>query len=99
MNDGKNGASAHEFVAQIGVTYKTACFMMLHLREAMIDAKQAADAAATCKRTQLITSTRPSAPRATKKAIRKRHFAAWCAAEPGPSLLLKKAGSRLCGAA
>jgi hypothetical protein len=26
-------------------------------------------------------------------------FAAWCAAEPGPSLLVRKAGARFCEAA
>jgi transposase-like protein len=42
MNAGKNGVSAHEIHRQIGVTYKTAWFMMHRLREAMIDAKPAA---------------------------------------------------------
>jgi transposase-like protein len=37
MNSGKNGVSAHEIHRQIGVTYKTAWFMMHRLREAMID--------------------------------------------------------------
>jgi transposase-like protein len=35
MNSGKNGVSAHEIHRQIGVTYKTAWFMMHRLREAM----------------------------------------------------------------
>jgi transposase-like protein len=35
MNAGKNGVSAHEIHRQIGVTYKTAWFMMHRLREAM----------------------------------------------------------------
>lgn len=39
MNSGKNGVSAQEIHRQIGVTYKTAWFMMHRLREAMIDAK------------------------------------------------------------
>jgi transposase-like protein len=34
---GKNGCSAHEIHRQIGVTYKTAWFMMHRLREAMTD--------------------------------------------------------------
>jgi transposase-like protein len=42
MNAGKNGVSAHEIHRQIGVTYKTAWFMMHRLREAMIVAKPAA---------------------------------------------------------
>lgn len=36
MNSGKNGVSAHEIHRSIGVTYKTAWFMMHRLREAMI---------------------------------------------------------------
>lgn len=36
MNSGKNGVSAHEIHRQLGVTYKTAWFMMHRLREAMI---------------------------------------------------------------
>jgi transposase-like protein len=36
MNSGKNGVSAHEIHRNIGVTYKTAWFMMHRLREAMI---------------------------------------------------------------
>jgi transposase-like protein len=39
MNSGKNGVSAHEIHRQLGVTYKTAWFMMHRLREAMTDAK------------------------------------------------------------
>ena len=35
MNSGKNGVSAHEIHRTIGVTYKTAWFMMHRLREAM----------------------------------------------------------------
>nr|HEV8009646.1 IS1595 family transposase [Bradyrhizobium sp.] len=35
MNSGKNGASAHEIHRTLGVTYKTAWFMMHRLREAM----------------------------------------------------------------
>ncbi len=35
MNSGKNGVSAHEIHRSIGVTYKTAWFMMHRLREAM----------------------------------------------------------------
>jgi transposase-like protein len=37
FNQGKNGVSAHEIHRQIGVTYKTAWFMMHRLREAMTD--------------------------------------------------------------
>ena len=37
LNQGKNGASAHEIHRQIGVSYKTAWFMMHRLREAMAD--------------------------------------------------------------
>src|SRR6185436_20262342 len=37
MNSGKNGVSAHEIHRQIGVSYKTAWFMMHRLREAMAD--------------------------------------------------------------
>jgi transposase-like protein len=37
LNAGKNGASAHEIHRQIGVTYKTAWFMMHRLREAMAE--------------------------------------------------------------
>lgn len=36
MNSGKNGVSAHEIHRQLGVTYKTAWFIMHRLREAMI---------------------------------------------------------------
>lgn len=36
INSGKNGVSAHEIHRNIGVTYKTAWFMMHRLREAMI---------------------------------------------------------------
>jgi transposase-like protein len=35
LNSGKNGVSAHEIHRTIGVTYKTAWFMMHRLREAM----------------------------------------------------------------
>src|SRR5712672_730420 len=35
MNSGKNGVSAHEIHRTLGVTYKTAWFMMHRLREAM----------------------------------------------------------------
>jgi transposase-like protein len=35
FNQGKNGVSAHEIHRQLGVTYKTAWFMMHRLREAM----------------------------------------------------------------
>src|SRR6476646_5927110 len=35
LNSGKNGVSAHEIHRNIGVTYKTAWFMMHRLREAM----------------------------------------------------------------
>ena len=35
LNSGKNGVSAHEIHRSIGVTYKTAWFMMHRLREAM----------------------------------------------------------------
>jgi transposase-like protein len=37
FNSGKNGVSAHEIHRTLGVTYKTAWFMMHRLREAMID--------------------------------------------------------------
>jgi transposase-like protein len=37
FNQGKNGVSAHEIHRSIGVTYKTAWFMMHRLREAMDD--------------------------------------------------------------
>jgi transposase-like protein len=37
FNQGKNGVSAHEIHRSLGVTYKTAWFMMHRLREAMID--------------------------------------------------------------
>ncbi len=37
INSGKNGVSAHEIHRTIGVTYKTAWFMMHRLREAMAD--------------------------------------------------------------
>lgn len=37
FNQGKNGASAHEMHRQLGVTYKTAWFMMHRLREAMAE--------------------------------------------------------------
>ena len=37
LNSGKNGVSAHEIHRTIGVTYKTAWFMMHRLREAMAD--------------------------------------------------------------
>lgn len=39
LNSGKNGASAHEIHRTIGVSYKTAWFMMHRLREAMRDLK------------------------------------------------------------
>jgi transposase-like protein len=39
LNAGKNGASAHEIHRQVGVTYKTAWFMMHRLREAMAELK------------------------------------------------------------
>ena len=35
LNQGKKGASAHEIHRSIGVSYKTAWFMMHRLREAM----------------------------------------------------------------
>ena len=41
FNQGKNGASAHEIHRQVGVTYKTAWFMMHRLREAMAELKPA----------------------------------------------------------
>jgi transposase-like protein len=37
FNSGKNGVSAHEIHRNLGVTYKTAWFMMHRLREAMTD--------------------------------------------------------------
>jgi len=37
FNSGKNGTSAHEIHRTLGVTYKTAWFMMHRLREAMTD--------------------------------------------------------------
>lgn len=37
FNQGKNGVSAHEIHRTLGVTYKTAWFMMHRLREAMTD--------------------------------------------------------------
>ncbi len=37
FNSGKNGVSAHEIHRSLGVTYKTAWFMMHRLREAMND--------------------------------------------------------------
>ena len=37
MNSAKNGVSAHEIHRTVGVTYKTAWFMMHRLREAMTD--------------------------------------------------------------
>jgi transposase-like protein len=39
FNSGKNGVSAHEIHRNLGVTYKTAWFMMHRLREAMADLK------------------------------------------------------------
>jgi transposase-like protein len=39
FNQGKNGVSAHEIHRNLGVTYKTAWFMMHRLREAFIDLK------------------------------------------------------------
>lgn len=39
MNSAKNGVSAHEIHRTLGVTYKTAWFMMHRLREAMTDLK------------------------------------------------------------
>jgi transposase-like protein len=41
VNQGKNGASAHEIHRQLGVTYKTAWFMMHRLRGAMTDTASA----------------------------------------------------------
>lgn len=41
MNSGKNGVSAHEIHRSIGVTYKTAWFMMHRLREAMSEVASA----------------------------------------------------------
>ena len=41
LQQGKNGASAHEIHRSIGVSYKTAWFMMHRLREAMVDLKPA----------------------------------------------------------
>lgn len=38
VNSNKNGVSAHEIHRTLGVTYKTAWFMMHRLREAMTDA-------------------------------------------------------------
>jgi hypothetical protein len=37
LNQGKNGCSAHEIHRNIGVTYKTAWFMVHRLREAMTE--------------------------------------------------------------
>lgn len=37
FNSGKNGCSAHEIHRNLGVTYKTAWFMMHRLREAMVE--------------------------------------------------------------
>lgn len=37
FNSGKNGVSAHEIHRNLGVTYKTAWFMMHRIREAMTD--------------------------------------------------------------
>jgi len=37
FNSGKNGVSAHEIHRSLGITYKTAWFMMHRLREAMAD--------------------------------------------------------------
>ena len=42
FNSGKNGVSAHEIHRSIGVTYKTAWFMMHRLREAMSDMESSA---------------------------------------------------------
>jgi transposase-like protein len=56
FNSGKNGVSAHEIHRTLGVTYKTAWFMMHRLREAM----------------RRGTATHPSARRATAKATATR---------------------------
>jgi transposase-like protein len=39
LNQGKNGASAHEIHRSLGITYKTAWFLCHRIREAMIDQK------------------------------------------------------------
>jgi transposase-like protein len=39
LNQGKNGASAHEIHRSLGITYKTAWFLCHRIREAMIDKK------------------------------------------------------------
>src|ERR1700738_4362453 len=70
MNSGKNGVSAHEIHRALGVTYKTAWFMMHRLREAMTDAKPGPmGTLGGAVQARLTTSIRPSAPRATRKAI------------------------------
>ena len=45
LNSGKQGVSAHEIHRSLGVTYKTAWFMMHRLREAMKTTKRGARAA------------------------------------------------------
>ena len=71
FNSGKNGVSAHEIHRTLGVTYKTAWFMMHRLREAMDELNPALWAAKAnpCRRMKRITATRPSARRAIARAI------------------------------
>ena len=65
FNPGKNGVSAHEIHRTIGVTYKTAWFMMHRLREAMADLspEPMGGEGQTVRPTKPITAIHRSAPR------------------------------------
>ena len=71
VNSGKNGVSAHEIHRTLGVTYKTAWFMMHRLRETMDEMNSLlpwAGPANLCRQMKRITATRRSAPKATARA-------------------------------
>ena len=72
LNSGKNGVSAHEIHRTIGVTYKTAWFMMHRLREAMTGMSGWPRWAAMVSRVQADETyygNVASVPRATARAI------------------------------
>ena len=71
FNSGKNGVSAHEIHRTLGVTYKTAWFMMHRLREAMneLNPSPMGGEGKSVQADETYYGNSQSAPRATVRAI------------------------------
>jgi transposase-like protein len=74
MSASKKGMSAHQLHRMLGITYKSAWFLGHRIREAMIDStpEPMGGEGKAVQADEPIMATRLSAPRATRKATRKK---------------------------